>query len=207
MKAAFAAWEKRISPVFDVTRQIHLVEADRGAIVGESRESLAEDVPARKALRLAELGVHTLVCGAISRPLQEMVAAHGIRVIPFVTGELDLVIQAWLTGTLQNARFAMPGCFGRNRRYRGTGNLGEEVSSMNQQNQGGMGPGGGRGQGGGGQGGRGQGRRGWGRQGGIAAGPGGACVCPQCGYKEPHEVGIPCMQQRCPTCGVALVRG
>jgi hypothetical protein len=74
MKTAFAAWNNRIAPVFDVARHLHIVETESGRIVKEAREELTDDVPARKALHLAELGIGTLVCGAISRPLQAMVA-------------------------------------------------------------------------------------------------------------------------------------
>lgn len=59
---------------------------------------------------------------------------------------------------------------------------------------------------GGGQG-RGRGGRGRGRMGGpLSAGPGGFCVCPQCGHKEPHKIGTPCVQQKCPQCGTAMAR-
>lgn len=55
--------------------------------------------------------------------------------------------------------------------------------------------------------GRGPGRRGIGRMGGpLAAGPGGTCICPQCGYREPHKIGNPCAQQKCPQCGTAMAR-
>ena len=65
----------------------------------------------------------------------------------------------------------------------------------------GQGPGGGRGSGGGGRGG------GLGRKGGPpAAGPEGECVCPQCGYREPHQRGIPCTERKCPKCDVPLAR-
>jgi hypothetical protein len=62
--------------------------------------------------------------------------------------------------------------------------------------------GGGRGRSGGG-GGRGRGR---GRMGGFAAGPGGSCVCPKCGYTTPHRLGSPCFQQTCPKCGTRMTR-
>lgn len=59
---------------------------------------------------------------------------------------------------------------------------------------------------GGGQG-QGRGGRGIGRMGGpLAAGPGGNCVCPQCGHKEPHKIGAPCARQKCPKCGTAMAR-
>ena len=65
--------------------------------------------------RLAQQGVSILVCGAISRPLHEMIILNGIQVIPFIAGDLDEVIGAWLSDALDNDRFAMPGCCGRGR--------------------------------------------------------------------------------------------
>lgn len=52
------------------------------------------------------------------------------------------------------------------------------------------------------------GEQGRGRMGGpSAAGPGGVCVCPKCGHKEPHAAGQPCSRKSCPKCGAAMTRG
>ena len=61
----------------------------------------------------------------------------------------------------------------------------------------GEGPGTGRGMGGAGRG---------GREGPLRAGPGGTCVCPNCGQREPHQIGVPCFDRRCPKCGTAMAR-
>lgn len=198
MRTAFAYWDNRIAPVFDTARQIHVVEVQAGQLVSEAQETLSEDMSVQKALRLMELGVGVLVCGAISRPMHELVVAYGIQVIPFVAGELREVIQAWLKGDLGRDTFAMPGCCGRGRRRRMCC-ISKEEYEMNGKGRGGIGKSGGQGQGGGGQ--------GRGRMGGpLAGGAVGTCQCPKCGHREAHERGVPCVQKLCPKCGTAMTR-
>lgn len=116
VKAAFTSWNNRIAPVFDVARQLFIVESDEGRIVRQSQETVpAEDLGA-KVRRLTELGVETLVCGAISRSTQGLVSSCGIEVIPFVAGDLREVIQAWLQGRIHDDDYAMPGCCPQARR-------------------------------------------------------------------------------------------
>jgi predicted DNA-binding protein (UPF0251 family) len=46
-----------------------------------------------------------------------------------------------------------------------------------------------------------------GRMGGqFAAGPGGICKCPKCGYEEPQIRGQPCMNKKCPKCRTPMIR-
>jgi len=37
-------------------------------------------------------------------------------------------------------------------------------------------------------------------------GAGGYCICVKCGYKKPHKSGVPCRDEKCPECGVRLLR-
>ncbi len=212
MKAAFAAWDDRIAPVFDVARALHIVEAQSGRIVSESRETLLGPTPMHRVERLREIGVGILVCGAISNSLHASVTAHGIRVVPFVNGPLREVISAWLADRLEQGSFTMPGC----RRARCRANFSREEDNMRSGGRRGMGRGlGGRSQGSGGgdvgrgagMGSRSQGSGGRGRMGGAqAGGPGGYCTCPQCGHEEQHDRGAPCKDKRCPKCGAAMAR-
>jgi len=75
---------------------------------------------------------------------------------------------------------------------------GESGSNLKGGN--GQGRGAGQGQGGsGGGGGRGGGNK-------PGSGPGGNCICPKCGHKEPHVAGKRCYDQTCPKCGTRMTR-
>lgn len=111
-RAAFSCWNGRIAPLFDTARELHVVETDGSRVVSRAEESLPAGPAERRASRLATLGVETLVCGAISRATREAVVSLGVRVVPFVSGDRDEVVRAFLEGGLESPAFAMPGCGG-----------------------------------------------------------------------------------------------
>jgi len=119
MKLALAVWNGRISPVFDVSREIEVLDVENGQVVSRQMHDIETDNPFAKAARLADLGVETLVCGAVSRPLAAVVASQGIRMIPFVAGETEEVLAAFLAGNLPAPGLTMPGCGGRRARFHG----------------------------------------------------------------------------------------
>lgn len=110
MKVAFATWNNRIAPVFDVAGEVRLARMEEGRVVWEPSETLQGKSPLGRTLKLADLGVDVLVCGAISRALLHMVEGYGIRVIPFVSGDLPSLARAMERGRLEAGAFAMPGC-------------------------------------------------------------------------------------------------
>ena len=121
MKVALATWNGRISPVFDVARQVLMLDIEDGRVTGRHEETLPGTEPQAQAGRLAALAPQTLICGAISQPMAAMLAATSIRVIPFTAGAVEEVLAAWLDGSLPNPALSMPGCCGRMRRCRGGG--------------------------------------------------------------------------------------
>lgn len=72
--------------------------------------ALPADYPESKLAFLKEQQVDVLICGAISRRVQKYAEELGIRVNPFVSGEVREVWEAWKSGQLDEACYSMPGC-------------------------------------------------------------------------------------------------
>jgi len=123
MKIAIPVYNGSVSNVFDFAHRLLLVDIETAKVVEPCEVELkAESLPQR-AGRLKNLEVDVLICGAISQALANMVTASGIQVLPYVTGRVDDVLEAYLTGQLAKPQFSMPGCwpgarkgFGRGRR-------------------------------------------------------------------------------------------
>jgi hypothetical protein len=201
----------RVAPVLDwCSRMLIFPAAPEG---GESEEICASELTPWERLHLLRTkGVHTLICGALSAKLEHCATTLGLTVIPGVAGEVGRVVTGFRENHLDQPEFWLPGCQG-NRRYRQ--GLGQEKCSSSPEKQGGKqamprGTGGRRAGRGMGAGPDGRGRRaaGGGRaRAGQGAGMPEICVCPACGAQNPHELGIPCLQVKCPQCGKAMVRG
>lgn len=126
VRIALPVWGNLLSPVLDTAARLLVVELPEGETApergkGERREvPLPPEPPPLRAARIASLGVEVLICGAVSRPLAWMLEARGMRVVPWVRGEVDRVIEAWQAGALSGPGFAMPG-WGRGRGRWGRG--------------------------------------------------------------------------------------
>jgi len=121
MRMAVAVCRGRVSPVFDTARRVLVLDVENEIIQARQEQDLETDEPTAKVSNLAGLGVQVLICGAISRPLADLIESGGIRLHPFVAGEPEEVISAFLAGSLSNPRLAMPGCCGQRGRFGGQG--------------------------------------------------------------------------------------
>ena len=121
MKTALSTLADRIAPVFDVVDGLLLVECESGRVLNRETLSFASGDPSSRAHQLRSLGVETLLCGALSSPFRLALEDCGIRVIPFLTGKTEELLQAWVCEGLDENHFRMPGCRGAGRNRRGGG--------------------------------------------------------------------------------------
>ncbi len=192
MNAAFSLWEGRIAPVFDVAPETAIVSRKDRAKRSE-RVSLPCSDPVQSVAAFQKHCVSTLICGAISRPLQDFFTACGVTVHAFVTGTFEEVVKAWRDSTLNDTRFLMPGCgrgFGQGRVSGGRRNRNGRTESFGRKGFGGINFGNER----------------------TAPFENSAtlqrtmCRCPRCGHEIVHVPGMPYSKCRCPNCYAPMVR-
>ena len=119
MKLCLTVWENRISPVFDSARMVLIADVQNGELRKKSYELFRSELPQCRAATLSTLHVEVLICGAISQVCFNMIEAYGIRIISFVTGEVDQVFDAYLKGNILAPNFQMPGCRRKGMRFKG----------------------------------------------------------------------------------------
>jgi len=117
MKVAVPTWQGRVSPVFDVARRLLVVEYQNGTERDRTETAITSTTLVDRAKDVSKLGVDVLVCGAISRPLEQLLIAEGVEVIPQTCGDVNEVLAAFQAGQLNRPAFVMPGC-GRRRQMR-----------------------------------------------------------------------------------------
>ena len=118
MKIAIPHWQARVSPVCDEARHFLVVHVTDDLEVSRSQFEMTlpgTDLIGR-ATQLLDWGVNTVICGALSKGLETMLLGVGIEVISQVCGNVEDVLQAFRTGTLEQDRFALPGYVRRRRR-------------------------------------------------------------------------------------------
>lgn len=107
---ALTVWEDRISPVFDAAHELMLVSIEKGCISGQQILSFDPDRLSSLLAVLEERKVRCLVCGAISEMPARMIIDSGIRLIPFISGNLGQVLDRIAKGEPIVPVFLMPGC-------------------------------------------------------------------------------------------------
>lgn len=108
-KVAMTVWGNRISPVFDSAQTILLADIEDGKIVDRRRQFLPRMVAPGLARMVAEKGIDTLICGAISERPSQIVKQSGIKLLSFVGGNAENFLEAYAEGGPLEL-FRMPGC-------------------------------------------------------------------------------------------------
>lgn len=110
MKIALSVWKEDISTVFDSADQLLVLELDGADYQGHAIVKLSAMDVLGRAKQIKEKQIDVLICGAISRSLENTLTSQGIRVCAFVRGTVEEVLAAYKKGELDQPVFTLPGC-------------------------------------------------------------------------------------------------
>ena len=109
MNIAITAWGNRISPVFDSSQMLLIVEIDGNDIIDQKIVKI--EVPRFVWFQkiFEEMNIQLLICGAICKAGISRFESVGVEVAPFITGEVERILEQFINNK-EIADFAMPGC-------------------------------------------------------------------------------------------------
>ena len=102
MKIAISLFGDRISPRFDVAPEIGFYECEGVKITNSKRLSCEGWNEVEMVRRLKEQGIRLLICGGIPSDLHHILLINGIKVFPWVTGDIEDTLEKFLGGQIKS---------------------------------------------------------------------------------------------------------
>ena len=123
-RVAIPIWNGRVSPVMDTACRLLVIDIVDGRQVSRKIINIPQGDMSYRASFISELGIETLICGAISQQFNQVIAASGTKTYPWCCGDVNEIVAAYSNGTFRIGSFPSPGCRQRQRR-RGRGQPGD----------------------------------------------------------------------------------
>ncbi len=123
MKIAIPVFHTKVSPRFDETQGFVLLETEKAHVIAKEKLVTKGWSAIAKMKQLVDVGIDTLICGAIDRASLQFLSANGISIYSWVTGEVDDAVVCFLekrmtSGIILGEQGRMKGqwqfCKGRN---------------------------------------------------------------------------------------------
>ncbi len=109
MRIAMPIHGSYVSTVFDFADRLLLVDIANNQTLKEDETFFPQTLPSIRVGKLRELGVNTLICGAISNALAAMIWHSGINLVSGITGEARQILDAYMKGQLYRPQYLLPG--------------------------------------------------------------------------------------------------
>lgn len=114
--------------MFDSARTLLIAEIQGRTLVGTSLLTFDPERPLELLQMLRAQQVMLIICGAVSEGPASMLEAAGVKLIPFIAGDVRHVLDHYLQGRSFGSEFRMPGC-GKHICCRGKIRRGREIGA------------------------------------------------------------------------------
>lgn len=97
---ALSVYGNRISSRLDVAEKMVIVSADDNTVKKKQTLLLQESNPLQKINKIIALNPEVLICGGLTEVCAEKLKCSKIKIIPWVQGNSEEILQAYLGGLL-----------------------------------------------------------------------------------------------------------
>ncbi|RPI72724.1 MAG: hypothetical protein EHM47_07615 [Ignavibacteriales bacterium] len=97
---ALSVFGNRISSRLDVCEKIMLVEVDNHSILNKETILLNNNDTVKKLDSLIQLKPDVLICGGLTNLCKKMLSNNKIKVIPWIQGNTEEILNLFLIGSL-----------------------------------------------------------------------------------------------------------
>ena len=101
MKIAIPIFGNRISPRFDFSPEMWIVEVERGEVLRQEKLPTANLNLPQRLEQITSNGVDKVICGGIDGFCQNQLGSRGIDVVQDVIGDADIVFDLFMKGRLR----------------------------------------------------------------------------------------------------------
>ncbi len=108
-RTAVPVFMNRVSPVLDTCTRLCILNPGRGGRIRRKTAAVRGKTLLERAEEIRSRGVAVVICGAVGSVFHNLLAERNVEVVCGITGDIEEVIEAYLRGTLSQARFRMPG--------------------------------------------------------------------------------------------------
>ena len=101
MKVAIPRFGEEVAPCFEYSATIAIFTIEKRKVVKQTDFSLQSQEALDRVRLLRDQLVDTLICGGVQDSFEDLVSAIGIRVISWVSGNVDKLLEQYVRGELQ----------------------------------------------------------------------------------------------------------
>jgi len=112
MKIAIPIFGKRISPRFDFSPEMWIINVEGGKVVRQEKLPTAHLNLPQRLEQITSNGVNKVICGGIDGFCQNQLGSRGVDIVQDVMGDAEIVFDLFMKGRLQPGLY----CEGKGRR-------------------------------------------------------------------------------------------
>ncbi|MCX7014955.1 MAG: hypothetical protein NTW86_20785 [Candidatus Sumerlaeota bacterium] len=100
MKVAIPRFGESVAPCFEYCATMAIFTIEHGEIVDQVDFPLRSREPFDRVRLLRDQGVEVVICGGVHDAIENALRAHNLRVISWVSGEVEELLRQFLEGRL-----------------------------------------------------------------------------------------------------------